>query len=421
MSARSLPIPRRAPVASLLERVAWRVGLSAASRIAVGQLTVVLPDGSQRVFGDPASAERDRAEIRIHDRQAVVRLLLGGETGGGEAYVDGLWSSPDLAGLLAWAARNRDALALSAGWFRVPAQLARTVAHRRRRNNRAGARRNIAAHYDLGNDFYRLWLDETMTYSSAVFETPEQSLGDAQRAKYRRIADRAGLRAGMHVLEIGSGWGGFAMYAARELGCRVTTITISEAQHELATERVRAAGLEDRVTVLLRDYREIDGQYDAIVSIEMFEAVGAEYFETFFAACERALRPGGRLSLQTIAFPDVAYGPQVRGANWIQTYIFPGGLLPSLAAIERALRGTRFLMRGVEDIAPHYVRTLATWRSRFLGRLDDVRAMGYDERFIRMWDYYLSISEAGFDTGVCQDYQIVLEKGYALPPVHAGA
>jgi cyclopropane-fatty-acyl-phospholipid synthase len=195
----------------------------------------------------------------------------------------------------------------------------------------------------------------------------------------------------------------------------VTTITISQAQHDLATERVRAAGLEDRVTVLLRDYRDIDGEFDAIVSIEMFEAVGAEYFTTFFEACERVLRPGGKLSMQTIAFPDVAYGPQVRGANWIQTYIFPGGLLPSLAAIERSLHSTRFVVRSVADIAPHYVRTLAAWRTAFMSRLDDVRSMGFDERFIRMWEYYLTISEAGFDTGVCQDFQLVLEKGRALP------
>ena len=410
MSARSLPIPRRAPVASLLERVAWRVALSAASRIAVGQLTVVLPDGSRRVFGDPASAERDRAEIRIHDRQAVVRLLLGGETGGGEAYVDGLWSSPDLAGLLAWAARNRDALALSAGWFRVPAQLARTVAHRRRRNSRAGARRNIAAHYDLGNDFYRLWLDETMTYSSAVFETPEQSLGDAQRAKYRRIADRAGLRAGMHVLEIGSGWGGFAMYAARELGCRVTTITISREQFELARARIADAGLADRVDVQLRDYRDLTGTYDAVVSIEMLEAVGAAHYRTFFNVCDRSLRPGGRLSLQVITFPDAAYEQQLRGANWIQTYVFPGGLCPSLSVIERSTRETGLLIRGVTDIADSYVRTLRAWREAFLARADGVRALGFDERFVRMWEYYLALSEAGFATGVSQDLQIVFEK-----------
>ena len=282
--------------------------------------------------------------------------------------------------------------------------------HRWRRNTKGGSRRNIEAHYDLGNDFYRLFLDETMTYSSAVFATPEQSLADAQRTKYAVMAERAGLHGGEHVLEIGSGWGGFAIYAAGDLGCRVTTITISPAQHRLATERVAAAGLADRVSVELRDYRDIRGTYDAIVSIEMLEAVGAEYFATFFEACDRALAPGGRLSLQTIAFPDVAYEPQRRGANWIQTYIFPGGLLPSLATIERSLHRTSLLIRDVDDIASDYVRTLQAWRSTFLARLDAVRAMGFDERFVRMWDYYLAISEAGFATGLSQDFQIVLEK-----------
>jgi cyclopropane-fatty-acyl-phospholipid synthase len=404
---------RRDGAASLVDRIAVRVMLAAATRIRYGRLVVELPDGRRRVFGDPAGGLT--GELRIHDVAAVRRILLGGDLGAGEAYMARQWSSPDLPRLAKVASINRDGLGLTRGWWRIPVKLARTAKHRLRRNTIGGARRNIAAHYDLGNDFYRLFLDETMTYSSAVFLTPDQSLADAQRTKYRVMAERAGLAAGQHVLEIGTGWGGFALFAAGELGCRVTTVTISKAQHELAMERVRAAGLDDRVTVLLRDYREIEGQYDAIVSIEMFEAVGAEYFEAFFQACDRALRPGGRLSMQTIAFPDATYGPQVRGANWIQTYIFPGGLLPSIAAIERALHGTRFLVRDVQDIAPHYVRTLATWRASFLRRLDEVRAMGFDERFIRMWDYYLTISEAGFDTGVCQDYQIVLEKGRALP------
>ena len=404
---------RRPPiVASLLERAAWRVGLAAAARIQVGQLSVVLPDGARRVFGDAASPER--AEIHIHDRRALVRMLVDGETGGGEAYMDGLWSSPDLAGLLRLAARNREALGLSAGWFRIPAQLGKTVAHRFRRNTRDGSRRNIAAHYDLGNDFYRLFLDETMTYSSAVFSTPDQDLADAQRDKYRIIATNAGLKRGQHVLEIGTGWGGFALYAAGELGCRVTSVTISKAQLAMARARVHAAGLADLVDVQLRDYRDIEGTFDAIVSIEMLEAVGAEYFGTFFEVCDRALRPGGRMSLQSITFPDAAYERQRRGANWIQTYIFPGGLCPSLAVIERSTQDTRLLITGVTDIAASYVLTLRAWRTRFMARLDEVRAMGFDERFIRMWEYYLALSEAGFATGITQDLQIVLEKRRGL-------
>jgi cyclopropane-fatty-acyl-phospholipid synthase len=400
-------VPRR-----ILDDAARRAMLGAARRIRVGCLVVVLPDGSRRVYGDPASPEV--GEIRVHDTAAAVRMLLGGEIGAGEAYMDGLWSSPDLPALLRVAALNREALALPRGWWRLPLRLQKTLAHRARRNTIAGTRRNIGSHYDLGNEFYRLFLDETLTYSSAVFATPGQSLADAQHNKYRVMAERAGLRGGEHVLEIGSGWGGFALYAAGELGCRVTSITVSPAQHALATERVREAGLADRVSVELCDYREIEGTYDAIVSIEMLEAVGAEYFTTFFEACDRMLRPGGRMSLQVITFPDVSYEPQRRGANWIQTYIFPGGLLPSLAVIEGSLHGTRLLVRQVDDIAASYVLTLQAWRAAFLAHLDEVRAMGFDERFIRMWDFYLAISEAGFATGLTQDLQIVLEKGRGL-------
>jgi cyclopropane-fatty-acyl-phospholipid synthase len=396
----------------IVEEAAVRIMQATAGRLRVGRLAIELPNGRREVFGDPAS---DRlGELAVHDMRALVRMLLGGDTGAGEAYVDGLWSSPDLPALLKVAALNREALAMSGGWWRLPIRLRRTLAHRARRNTVEGSRRNIEAHYDLGNDFYELFLDETMTYSSAVFATPAQSLADAQRNKYARIAEGAGLRRGDHVLEIGGGWGGFAMYAARELGCRVTAITISPAQHHLATQRIAAAGLADQVRVELRDYRDIQGTYDAIVSIEMLEAVGAEFLPAFFEACDRALEPGGRLSLQTIAFPDVAYEPQRRGANWIQTYIFPGGVLPSLAEIERSLHATRLLIRRVDDIAPHYVRTLQAWRTAFRARLDTVRAMGFDERFIRTWDYYLAISEAGFDTGIVQDLQIVLEKRRGL-------
>jgi cyclopropane-fatty-acyl-phospholipid synthase len=394
---------------SLLAQIAERIALAGARRIRVGRLVVVLPDGRQRAFGDAASDLR--AEIHVHDGEALVRMLLHGETGGGEAYMDGLWSSPDLATLLRLAALNRESLSLASGWFRLPGHLRRTIAHRVRRNTRRGARRNIAAHYDLGNDFYRLFLDETLTYSSAVFATSDQALADAQRNKYRLVAEGARLEAGQHVLEIGTGWGGFALYAAGELGCRVTTITISRRQYELASARVREAGLEHLVDVQLRDYRDVTGTYDAIVSIEMLEAVGAEYFGTFFEVCDAALRPGGRLSVQVITFPDATYERQRRGANWIQTYIFPGGLCPSLAVIERSTHSTRLLITSVTDIAGHYVRTLHAWRTRFMARTADVHALGFDDRFVRMWEYYLALSEAGFATGISQNLQIVFEKG----------
>ena len=413
MTARGLPSRAALPIDSLLTQVAGRIALSAASRLKIGMLAVRLPDGSQRIFG-----ERDselRGEMHIHDLEALRRLLIGGEVGGGEAYVDGLWSSPNLVELISLAVVNRHALALSKGWWRVPAKLARTLAHQRNRNTEAGSRRNITAHYDLGNDFYRLWLDETMTYSSALFESPDQSLADAQRAKYRAIAERAGVEPDMHVLEIGTGWGGMALFLAGELGARVTTVTISQAQHDLARERIAKAELEDRVSVELRDYRDISGEYDAVVSIEMLEAVGAEYYRDYFEAVSRALKPGGRAAIQVITFPHDAYEAQLRGANWIQRYIFPGGVLPSLAAIESSLEGTGLLLTGVHDIRDSYARTLKTWRDSFFAHEVEVREMGFDDRFIRMWDYYLSISEAGFRTGMTQDLQIGFEKSRGRP------
>ena len=328
--------------------------------------------------------------------------------------MDGLWSSPDLEALIELAALNRSALALNTGWWRLPLELPRRLAHRARRNTRDQARRNISAHYDLGNDFYRLFLDPTLTYSSGVFERDDETLEQAQANKYRRIADAAGLEPGMHVLEIGSGWGGFALYAAGARGCRVTSITISAEQHALAQERVAAAGLQDRVEIRLQDYRDVEGTYDAVVSIEMLEAVGAEFHAAYFEAIDRVLRPGGKVGLQVITFPDVAYEAQRRGANWIQTYIFPGGLCPSLAVIERSLHGTRLLLRDARDIGPSYARTLRAWRTAFLADVDAVRRLGFDDRFIRMWEFYLALSEAGFATGLTQDHQIVLEKARGI-------
>ena len=405
MTARTRPAPLSLP---LVADAAERVLLAAASRIRVGHLVVVLPDGRRRSFGDAASEVH--GEIDIHDRAAMVRLLIDGETGAGEAYMDGQWSSPDLAALLLLAAMNRQQLSLVGGWWRAPTQAIRVLAHRLRRNTMRQARKNIASHYDLSNELYRLFLDESMTYSSAVFASPSQSLEDAQRNKYARVADLAGVTPGMHVLEIGSGWGSFAIFLAGERGARVTTITISEEQAKLARERIAAAGLSDRISVELRDYREVTGEFDAIVSIEMLEAVGHEYFPAFFETCDRVLRRGGRIGLQSITYPDAAYEQQRRGANWIQKYIFPGGLLPSLAVIERATRRTSLLVTGVTDIGPHYARTLRAWRSTFMGNLDAVRALGFDDRFVRMWEYYLALCEAGFATGIFQDLQIGFEK-----------
>ena len=281
---------------------------------------------------------------------------------------------------------------------------------RARRNTKRQAKHNIHAHYDLGNDFFRLFLDDTMTYSCAFFDSPDEPLEQAQLRKYKRICERAMLEPTDHVLEIGSGWGGMAMYAAREYGCRVTAVTISQEQFEVARDRVAEAGLDSRVEVVLSDYRDVTGEFDKIVSIEMFEAVGAEFFETFFRKCNDMLKRGGLMSLQTITVPDRGFAAQTKRVNWIQKYIFPGGVLPSLGAIERALAPTRLLVQRVDDIGPHYAITLRRWRESFMANLPAVRAQGFDERFIRLWEYYLAASEASFQVRNVGDLQIVFEK-----------
>ena len=321
---------------AILDRTVRRLTVAIARRIRVGRLTIVLPDGSRHAFGRPGS--QPTGEMHIDDTAALVRMLLGGETGAGEAYMDGHWSSPDLPGLLRLAALNREALALSAGWWRIPLQVPRTIAHRMRRNSVDQARRNITAHYDLGNDFYRLFLDETMTYSCAVFASPDQSLADAQRNKYRVMAERAGLAAGMHVLEIGTGWGGFAVHAATHYGCHVTTTTISPRQHEFAQRRVKEAGLEDRVTVLVDDYRDLEGTFDKIIAIEMIEAVDWREYDTFFAHCRRLLDDAGALAMQAIAVRDESFDRIKLHTDFIKTAIFPGGCLPSVRALKAANR-----------------------------------------------------------------------------------
>ncbi len=372
-----------------------------------------------KVFGRRGG--EPRATIEIHRDEFFRRLLLNGEVGFGESYVDGLWDSDDLVALLVLAIESRRNVQFDGRWLALPSRLRDLRRHRSNRNTPSRAKDNIHAHYDLGNEFFRLFLDETITYSCAYFASPTDSLADAQREKYRRICLQADLSAGDHVLEIGCGWGGFAMYAAQNYGCRVTCLTISQEQMALARERISEAGLASLIDVQFRDYRNIKGQYDKIVSIEMFEAVGAEYFGAFFEACDRAMRPGGRMVMQVITVPDRSFEGLRDGVNWVQKYIFPGGLLPSVAELERSLRGTNLLITRLEDIGEHYAITLHHWRQRFLSQLPAVRAMGFDDRFIRMWKYYLAASEAGFITRNTCDLQIVFDKpGGVLMPRRAG-
>ena len=366
---------------------------------------MTLPDGRRRRFG---SADPVPVRLRIHDRAFFRRIATRGKVGFGESYTAGDWDCDDLVGLFELLVRNAEATAA-----RRPA-LRRVLAARPRPNRRSNlrrARRNIAYHYDLGNDFFALMLDETMTYSCAVFDSPELSLADAQRAKLQRICDKLDLRADDHVLEIGCGWGSFALHAAQTTGCRVTALTISAEQARLARERVAQAGLSDRITVVEQDFREHDGRYTKVASIEMLEAIGERQFGPYFATIDRVLEPGGIACVQTILIPDDRWDRYRTSPDWIEQYIFPGCLIPSLTAVTTAAtRSSRLMVHEVEEIGPHYAETLRRWRKHFHAQIEDVRALGYDRRFERTWDFYLAFCEAGFRTRALRDVQLTLTR-----------
>jgi cyclopropane-fatty-acyl-phospholipid synthase len=368
-----------------------------------GTLVVELPDGSERRFG---SGPEQR--LTIHDLRLLRRIATRPKLALGEGFQAGEWSADDLPGLLALLLRNA-----TAGGERHPT-LRRLADARPRLDRRAGllaARRNIAYHYDLGNDLFALFLDETLTYSCALFAQEHEALEDAQRRKLRRVCDLLELDGDDHVLEIGCGWGSFALTAAGEYGARVTAVTISPAQAALARERVAAAGLGDRIEVVERDFRELDGSYTKIASIEMLEAVGERLWRPFFAACDRLLAPGGRACIQTILVPDARFPRYRRSADWIERTIFPGCLIPSLGALADAWSGSSSLaLRSLDEIGRHYATTLRAWRARFHERTDDVRRLGYDETFVRTWDFYLASCEALFRVGLLHDAQLVLER-----------
>jgi cyclopropane-fatty-acyl-phospholipid synthase len=414
---------RRATLASL--RAAWTGG----------RLDVLLPSGQCVRLGGAGPAQ---ATVRIHDDRAFLRILLRGELGGGEAFVAGEWSSDDLVAVIraflqrggrrseattsvqssrpgsvgrpVLGSSHRPGRGLETPLTRL-AQLPDLVRHRRAANTRTGSARNIAAHYDLGNDFYRLFLDEdTLAYSCAYYPRAGMSLADAQRAKLDRLCDWLELSPRDHLLEIGCGWGGMAIHAAQRRGCRVTAITISREQHQLASRRVADAGLADRVDIQLRDYRDLDGAYDKLVSIEMLEAVGYEHLPDYFARCARVLRPGGRFAVQSITMPDDRFDAYRRRVDWMQTYIFPGSLIPSIAAIRAASRPAGFVIERADDIGPDYAPTLRAWRARFLAELPRVRALGFDEAFVRTWLLYLAFSEAAFVERTLGDHQLLLTR-----------
>ena len=374
--------------------------------------------GACREFGR-SDSDLPPVRVRIRDARCYRQLAFGGSLGAAEAYLRGYWDCDDLVGLIRVFCRNAELFnGLDRGVARLFRPLAR-LAHGLRRNTMAGSRRNIGAHYDLGNEFFARFLDPTMAYSCAIFPQATSSLHEASLAKFARICQKLGLQSHDHLLEIGTGWGGLAIYAARHHGCRVTSTTISPRQFAYAVEQVAAAGLQHLVTVCSDDYRNLQGTYDKLVSIEMIEAVGHQYFETFFQVCSQRLKPDGLMLLQAIVIPDQRYSQYCRSVDFIQRYVFPGGCLPSLGAICGSLgRRTDLQPVHLEDLTAHYARTLATWRQRFVSQRDTLRAMGFSERFLRTWEFYFCYCEGGFRERAIGDVQLLLAKpdGHRLPP-----
>ena len=396
-----VPVPRLRGPARRLTRQLIISGLRRGWRH--GRMDLALPDGSRVALGGD---RRPDATITVADDRVFLRMLLRGEMGGAESYVAGEWDADDLPAALRLFLRATDARGLES-WVTTLARLPNLYRHRKAANDRAGSARNIHAHYDLGNAFYRLFLDEQLVYSCATWAAGDD-LAAAQRRKLERLCELAELRRGEHVLEIGCGWGALAIHAARTRGARVTGLTVSPAQLALGRERVAAAGVDDQVDLQLCDYRDATGTHDAILSCEMLEAVGYEFLPTYFRQVAARLRPGGRAVIQSITMPDDRFEDYRRSVDWTQTYIFPGCLIPSLGAIRRALVGTGLELVAAHDIGLDYAPTLRAWRQRFNAALPAVRRLGFDEPFIRTWNFYLAFSEAAFAERALSDHQLVL-------------
>jgi cyclopropane-fatty-acyl-phospholipid synthase len=377
-----------------------RIILNLLGRMQQGRLEITMPDGERILLGDTDS--HIKADMQIRDNDFFRRCVLYGDIGFGESYVDGDWDTSDITSLIKWFLLNvENAPGVSGSsvknFLLNSLKVVNKLYHFRRTNSREGSRRNISEHYDLNNQFFSLFLDPCMTYSSGYFSREGMSLQEAQMAKYDRLCRMMKLKPSHHVLEIGSGWGGNAIYMAKNYGCRVTTITISAEQYSLASQRVAEEGLQEQVTVLLQDYRELRGQFDRIVSIEMLEAVGAEFYDIYFKNCASLLKKDGLLALQVITCPDSRFEHMRRGVDWIQKHIFPGSLLPSVAAINSAVNHTSDLsLVDLKEFGQDYATTLMHWRERFNARKEEVLKLGFDLRFIRKWNYYLSYCEAAF-------------------------
>lgn len=406
---------KRRPI-GWLDGIVRNVLLSLFEKIEFGELTIVDGDNIY-VFGNPDSGPGCRVRVTVKDSRFWGDIGFGGTIGSGESYMQGFWECDNLTDLVRIFVRNRHVMdSLDSGLARVTAPFNKLV-HAMRRNSREGSRENIAAHYDLGNDMFSLFLDETMMYSCAIFEHSKATLKEASVAKLDRICQKLQLRPEDHVLEIGTGWGGFAIHAAKLYGCRVTTTTISSAQLDYARQRVKDEGLEDRVTLLLKDYRDLEGQYDKLVSIEMIEAVGPDFMDNYFEQCSNLLKPNGTMLLQAITVADQRYEEARRSVDFIQKYIFPGGFIPSVTAMSDAIaRRTDMRLFHLEDIGPHYATTLRRWRERFFRNIERIRALGYPESFIRMWEYYLCYTEGGFEERAIGTVHMLLVKPLCRQP-----
>ena len=402
MTASSSPVAiatsalQRAIPMQLAHRLARRVLFAKLEGLAEGALRIVDAEGTGRFGRTSARCPLD-VTVEVRDPHVYVAALLGGTLALGEQYMAGAWRADDLTGLIQLMARNRGVMnGLERGLTVATAPLRRAHALLTR-NTRAGSRRNIAAHYDLGDEFFRLFLDETMTYSAALYQRPGQPLRDAQLAKYDRICQQLRLGPDDHVVEIGTGWGGFAIHAASTYGCRVTTTTISRRQHAEATRRVAARGLADRIEIRLDDYRDLGGRYDKLVSIEMIEAVGREHYPSYFGAIERLLRPEGEALIQAIVISDQDYEQAAAEVDFLKRYIFPGSCIPSTTALlDAATASSDLRLRQLDDLTPHYATTLAEWRRNLLARADEARGLGFDDTTLRGWDYYFAYCEGGF-------------------------
>ena len=398
-----------------IDRMARRLVLRLLERLAHGTITLV-ESGQSFTFGNRGEASPHHVVVRVHHPRFYSTTLFGGSVGAGEAYIKGYWSADNLTALIRIFLLNQDLfnrMEKGLGRLATPAHM---LFHFLNKNTRRGSRDNILVHYDLGNDFYQLFLDPTLTYSCGIFESEKSTLQEASIAKYDRICRKLQLGRGEHVLEIGTGWGGFAMHAAQHYDCRVTTTTISKNQYKLARERFAAAGVADKITLLMQDYRDLKGQFDKLVSIEMIEAVGHQYLNTFFAACSQRLKPEGMFLLQAITIRDQLYHQHKRTVDFIKRFIFPGSCLTSITAISNAItQKTDLNLIHLEDITPHYARTLREWRLRFMANLDQVRALGFPETFIRMWEYYFCYCEGAFAERYIGDVQMLFIKPLSRP------